>query len=181
MLEEPSPIGIGDASFQGEFDGINPTEGDSQYLITTGLISVSAAEIVTFAPGIDITPLENAGEFIEGSAVPLEPIVAEANQQLTFDYNFLTNEYPNSFYNDSFLLHVASADGTVSETVTLASIVQNEEDLVERAGDFNFHTGYQQGSYTFSTAGTYDITFAVVDAGDNWVDSAALVDNFQLI
>ncbi len=186
-----TPIGIGDASFYGEFDGISPAKGDSQYAITTYLGSKTASEVKNFSikdnivagTGIDLTPTEEyAKEFINGSGVSFD-IVVEANQQLIFDYNFLTNEYPGElFYNDSLLLHVESADGTIFETVTLASVVQNGEDLVaKQTGDFQCHTGYQQGSYTFSTAGTYDITFAVFNAGDEILDSAALLDNIQLI
>ena len=166
-----APSGInsaGDASVQGEFAGISPREGNFQYLITTGEASALAGK--------------DAEDFTEGSGVHLEGIEASAGQKLTFDYNFLTNESPNPSYNDSLVLSVGSADGTVSETVTLASVVQNQEDLVAlTGGTFASHTGYQEGSYTFSTAGTYHITFLVFDAGDTQIDSAALLDNIQLI
>jgi hypothetical protein len=102
----------------------------------------------------------------------LAPITVAAGDVLSFDYNFLTSEGTASPFNDFGFISISS--GVLSE------VADTNSSFVPFTGEFGLQTGYGTYSYTFTTAGTYNIAVGVMDVGDTVADSALLVDNFVL-
>jgi subtilisin family serine protease len=166
---------IGDARIETAAFGSNPTEGEFQALITTGTGALSDTELESFL-GLDAGDLDalGNGNATEGSALKLTPITVQAGDTLSFDWNFLTSEFtPDGTYNDFGFVSIAS--GSVSE------LADTNSDFVPFTGGFASETGYGSFAYEFTTAGTYTIGLGVTDVSDSAVDSALLVDNFQII
>ncbi|MCL1474338.1 S8 family serine peptidase [Argonema antarcticum] len=153
--------------------GSGPTEGTYQASISNAFGSVSDAELETFleltAGSLD--DLGN-GNATEGSAIQ-QTVTVEAGSQLTFDWNFFTNEGTPSIYNDFAFISIAS-DGAN----TLAST--NSDFVPSSAPSFFEMTDFGSFSYTFTNAGTYKVGVGVVDVTDSVVDSGLLIDNFSL-
>lgn len=160
---------IGQATIQNSDFGVAPTDGIYQAVLET-LDSELASEVTDlenflFLSSGNLTSL-NASE---GSALKRE-ITVNAGDILKFDWNFLTNENENETYNDFAFLSISSLE-TLADTFTPS---------IFSFSSLSKETGYQTYTYTFQNAGTYTLGLGVVDVGDNAVNSALLVDNFQL-
>jgi Ca2+-binding RTX toxin-like protein len=163
---------IGDASIQTAEFGTNPTEGDFQALVTSGVGSVSDAELensLGLAPG-SLDKL-GKGNATEGSALQFVPITVKAGDILIFDWNFLTLEETPSFYNDFSFASITS----------LSKLGDTKSNFVLSNTPFLSETGYQTFSYQFASSGTYQLNLGVVDVGDTVVDSGLLIDNLQVV
>ncbi|MBZ8179341.1 DUF4114 domain-containing protein [Oscillatoria salina] len=100
------------------------------------------------------------------------PITVEAGEILSFDWNFLTNEsIPGTVYNDLGLVSISS---------DLAKLADTNSNLFRSSNSFGLETNYGTFSYEFTTAGTFTVGIAVVDTGNQAVDSALLIDNLRL-
>jgi len=165
---------IGDTNIETAAVDSNPTEGTYEALVTTGSNAVSDADLEAFLglnPG-DLDALGN-GDAIAGSAIQSTSITVAAGDQLSFDWNFLTNEDISTGNNDFGFVSITSeylgelAD-TTSEFSSLAS------------ASFGLETGYRTFTHEFTTAGTFTVGIGVVDVVNNSVDSALLVDSFVI-
>ncbi len=111
---------------------------------------------------------------------------------LTFDFNFVSEEFPEwvgSQYNDAFTAVVTTPNG---ET-TFAQTSVNSAVNVGLIGDCNFpagdttcgQTGWLQGTVDLSAFSgiaapiNVDLIFSALDAGDNIYDTHVLVDNMR--
>jgi Ca2+-binding RTX toxin-like protein len=162
---------IGDASIQTKDFGVNPTEGKNQALITTGVGSVSDAELESLlglAPG-SLDGL-GKGDATEGSALQYVPVTVKAGDVLSFDWNFLTDEAtPDGTFNDFGFVSISSTSGLAD---TNSKFVLS--------GPANSETGYGKFSYEFTTGGTYLFSVGVADVGDTVVNSSLLIDNLKI-
>lgn len=148
---------------------IRPTEGQWMADINTGAGSIGAT----------------------GSSLRQTFIVPAGVQTLRFDFNFVSEEFPEfvgSQYNDAFTAVI-----TTRNEVTFAQTSVNSARNVGLIGDCNFpggdttcgQTGWLEGNVNLSAfAGTavpiqLDLIFSTVDAGDNIYDTHVLVDNMR--
>ena len=162
---------LGNTDIETASFGVFPTEGNFQALLSTSGFGASEADIEDFLSlsSGSLDALGN-GNATAGSAIRLDSITVEAGEILSFDWNFLTDEFTPTFFNDFGFV-------VIGEASTLA----NTNDIFTLSpSSFNEETGYQQFEFTFDTAGTYDIGFGVIDVGDTVVDSGLLVDNIRL-
>ena len=171
---------IGDTSVETADFGIAPSEGTFQALLTTGandsggsVVDSDLENFLELSSGV----LDNLGNgnATEGSGIK-QTFTAEAGDILTFDWNFLTNEGEQSFFNDFAFFSISPF--TLELADTGASLF---ETFAEGFDDSVLETGYQSVSVAISEAGTYTLNFGVVDVEDDAVDSGLLVDNIQVL
>ncbi|MEC4818809.1 MAG: hypothetical protein SAK29_36875 [Scytonema sp. PMC 1069.18] len=164
---------IGDATIQTTAFGSVPTEGNFQALITTGGNTVTDTAIEAFL-GLNVAALDSIGNgnATVGSALKRE-ITVEAGDVLSFDFNFLTNEFTPTSFNDfafaSIIPNTLSELADTGSTFVLSPTIFSEE------------TDYNTFTLKFTNAGTYTVGVGVVDVGDSIVDSGLLVDNFKIV
>jgi len=163
---------------------ITTTQGSQFLTLNTGPGMVGLFNGLLSDSGIDRTQNGNTEEDI---AVLSFDFDALAGQAVSFDYNFLTGEFPgDAFFSDGFEV---SLNGTqvVAGSVGTGSDVFPQLfgfDLVPIAGsDGSFfgtgQLGFQNASGT-TVSGTNTLEFFIGDDGDAIVDSALLVDNILL-
>ncbi len=166
---------LGNTSIESNSFGSGPTEGTYQALVTNGSGSVSDTEIENF---LELTPgsldgLGN-GDATSGAAIA-RLLTVSAGDQVSFDWNFLTDEFtPDWTYNDfafvSIVPIVSDSFDTLADTYST---------FVSSPTDFNEETGFETFYYTFPTDGMFTLGVGVVDVEDEVVDSGLLVDNFS--
>ena len=112
----------------------------------------------------------------QGSVIR-QTVTVAAGDTMSFDANFLTNEFvPSGFYNDAAFV-------TFDETALLLNAGGTgsiSASFVPSASPFANETGFLHFSRTFHTAGTHVLGFGVVDVGDEMFDSALLIDNVRV-
>lgn len=164
---------IGVTSIETAAFGSGPTEGTYDALMTTDVGSVSTGEIESFI-GMQSGMLALiSGAFpTEGSAIK-QSFLAQGGQVLSFDWNFLTNEYnPDSEFNDfAFyaLLYTDILADTYSSSFVVSPTVFFEEE-----------TGFGIKHILLPGTGLYTLAFGVMDSGDTSVDSGLLVDHVDV-
>ncbi len=188
---------VGDVSVVDSTFGVTPTDGTSQLLMTTGGSAVRRrrTERAMGLPNRTIQDLfenqiPNPGESTgsgptEGSAIQ-QSFDAEVGDILTFDWNFLTDEFtadpaqPDIF--TDFLWGYLEGPSSNQESV-LAHVNQQPSpfDPFGSGSTFNDETGYQTFTFTFVEAGTYTLTLGVHDLEDRMNDSGVVFDFFRLI
>ena len=175
--------------------------GDLTSWATTG----AAAATQTLGPtstGVVIRPTEGiwmadintgAGSIGgTGSSLKQRFIVPAGVQTLRFDFNFVSEEFPEfvgSIFDDSFRAVITTPNGST----TFAQVSVNQAGNFTLIGDCGFpggdatcgQTGWREGSVNLSAfAGTgtpinVDLIFSANDAGDNIYDSHVLLDNMR--
>jgi Ca2+-binding RTX toxin-like protein len=110
------------------------------------------------------------GNATVGSAIK-QTVTVSAGTQLSFDWNFLTNEGTPTSFNDFGFVSIVSN--------TLDTLANTNSSFGFSPTIFNEETGFDTFSYTFQTAGTFTLGIGVVDVGDTVVDSGLLVDNLS--
>ncbi len=161
---------IGNASIQTAEFGIAPTEGDFQALITTALGTVNDTEIETFL-GLNLGEIDliGNGDATEGSALQKQ-VVVETGDILSFDFNFLTNE--TTFDDFAFVSVIPNTNFELAD-ISSASVLSSTR--------FELETGYDNFTYEFTEAGTYNVGIGIVDVTDTAFESGLLVDDFKVI
>jgi hypothetical protein len=151
----------------------NPGGGNQVAFIDT--FSAQTANIVDLAKFLDVQAesLNNIGEIFEGSAMKTS-LTVEAGDTLSFDWNFLTDDFQAS--NNDFAFFTLSALGGTQ----LADTFSTFSNSLNNPTSFIHQTGFNTASYTFTTAGTYTFGLGVVDVGDGSVDSGLMIDNVSL-
>ncbi|MBD2022847.1 DUF4347 domain-containing protein, partial [Leptolyngbya sp. FACHB-711] len=162
---------MGNVGIQTSQFGVSPTQGNFQALMTTDSGSVSDSSLENFL-WLSTGTLDRiaGGNATEGSAIK-QTITVQANDQITFNWNFLNGEVQNSTYRDFAFVSIDSV-GAFKLADTFSSSFSSTIGL---------QTGYQTFSYIFSTAGTYTIGVGVLDFGDMAVSSKLLVDSFAIL
>lgn len=104
---------------------------------------------------------------VEGSAISQTFSFASGLTQLSFDYNFFTNEGDNLDY------AYFAINGTKVSFATAAS-------AATASSAYAFETGVQNAVQVFTSSGTVTLTFGVVDINGFDVSSAVSIDNIGL-
>ena len=119
----------------------------------------------------DNVTVENAHPATQGSAIR-QTVTVAAGTELSFDWNFLTDQdTPDAAHNDFALVSISP--GTISLADTYSVFAPSATSFIEE-------TGFNTFRYTFAEAGTYTVAIAVADAGDPSVDSGLLIDKPDL-
>lgn len=173
--------------------------------LTSWAITGAAAARQQLGPtstGVVIRPTEgkwmadiNTGEGSiggTGSSLKQRFIVPAGVQTLRFDFNFVSEEFPEfvgSIFDDSFRAAITTPNGTT----TFAQVSVNNAGNFTLIGDCGFpggdntcgQTGWREGSVNLSAfAGTgtpinVDLIYSANDAGDNIYDTHVLLDNMR--
>jgi hypothetical protein len=167
LLAGPAPSGqpfqalIGNAGVLGYALGTNPA---------TGVAALNGA--LGLAPGaLDTLKIAgDTGNVVIGSAIQ-QSFTASAGSQLSFNWNFLSDETSNHAGNDfAFVLIDGSLQriaNTFSASGPTSTVFTNE-------------TGYHTFSTVLSTGGAHTVAFGVVDVTDGLGASAVLIDNVRV-
>lgn len=114
-----------------------------------------------------------------GSVVK-QTVYAEAGQQISFDYNFMTNDYSASLLSHTDMAVVVinglEAIAPLDDHLFQASNAQ----LNNNPNLLTWETGFQTFSYFAPTSGLYTIGIGVFDGSDASVMSALAVDNLNV-
>lgn len=137
--------------------------------------SAQTANIIDLAKflGVESERLNERGEVFEGSAMKTS-FTVEAGDTLTFDWNFLSDDFHAQ--NNDFAFFTLST----LEDIKLADTFSSFSNSLNNPTSFLRQTGFNTASYTFATAGTYTFGVGVVDVGDGSVDSGLMIDNVVL-
>ncbi len=169
---------LGAATIKNSDFGTPPSDGESNALILNDLVAVRDDEIEEFL-GLSLGSLGNlSGSFpFEGSAIK-QTFLANAGDVLTFDFNFLTDEFtPDDLFNDfSFVSFVSD----LLDNPFLDLLADTFSNFVDSNTVLFSETGYQSFSYVIPETGSYTLGFGVADANDPSVVSGLLVDNVTL-
>lgn len=128
--------------------------------------------------GLDRDTLDILGQAREGSAVKTT-YDAKAGDKLTFNWQFLTNE-TEAKYNDFGFFSVSTKNSSDNTTNTIVYQLANITNASNPSTFFLQETGINSYLYTFSTDGTYDLAFGVVDIDDPKVTSGLQITNANL-
>jgi hypothetical protein len=182
---------VGDVSTEDGSFGATPTEGAFDALLTnigvndmdghfnpidpfSGNDSVDVASIEA-AFGLGANAIDGLGNGnlaqSEGSGL-FQTVTVNAGDQLTFDWNFLTNEFtPEINYNDFAFL--AAGDSLIELSDLSGTFVASGTPFLQE-------TGWSSFSHTFGSSGSFTVGFGMVDVGDDLVTSGLLVDNLNI-
>ena len=191
---DPAPLTSGDAGTRTSYQGVAPTEGTQQFLLTTingagidntdgfssqsGTNAVGAVALGTFV-GTSITGTE-------GSAFKLSILITPGANVIRLSYDFLTNEFPPDNHLDlAFAVLLDSSNsvvGGIRTIATPASVDFNNLALQLPGGfPFLFHTGYSTFDIVVATPGTYTLAIGVIDRTTADIPSALLVDDVRIV
>jgi Ca2+-binding RTX toxin-like protein len=169
---------VGDVEVVSTVFDIAPTQGNFQALLTTdNSFSVSDTDLEAFlglaSGALDALATANV---TEGSAIQSEFLFVKAGEVLTFDWNFLTDEFTPIFFNDLAFVSVNATPSLLEDTTGIFFSTLNPFSFLS-----NSQTGYQAFEYKAPSTGYYSIGAGVVDVGDSVVDSYLLVDNLRIL
>ncbi len=187
---------VGGASVVDSGFGVAPTEGSYQLLMTTGsgAVTANATETAMGLPNQTIRkifrdhierPGESSGKgVIDGSAVQQSFDVVAVGDLITFDWNFLTDEFTRNpaepdLYTD-FLWGYLEGPSSTQEFV-FAHANQGASNFSASSSTFDQETGYQTFAFTFTEAGTYTLTLGIHDVEDVDYNTGVVFDGFRLI
>jgi hypothetical protein len=193
---DPAVTSIGDAGKVGTIQNgaAPPPEGVSQYLITTigmmsnedglpaqsGTFAVGNAALQTFFHGLTLT-----GGF-EGSGVLIPFTVSAGQSQLTFQYDFLSNEpfqsMPRSDFAFSAIFDSSNAIERASVFATATGMTLNPFDANSQS-PFEFHSGLLTLTLPVANLapGNYTLGIGIDDASTADHASGLLIDNIQIV
>lgn len=157
--------GIGSNEVVQSSYGVKPTGGIYQGLLTNG-------------PG---------NSFSSTGSAMRQTITATANDRISFDWNFFTNEIPfiappsddsENAFNDTALFRILNLDSpSLSQTFVLAEAKKFLRAPSET--EFKWESGYQHFDYVLAAAGNYELLFEVYDVCDQEVNSGLLIDRVE--
>ena len=173
---------IGTATIEDASFGVQPTDGDTQALLSTGdgivlPVEENVVEIETFL-NLDPGTLSGLGG-TNGSALTLEFFGIEG-ETISFDYSFLTSEgVPSPGFND-FAVVSLSSEGSSFFEVLDDTFSDNLDFLPPTPTIFVFGTPFEEFSFTFGSTGDFTLGLAVLNSTDTVVDSGLLIDNLVI-
>ncbi len=139
--------------------------------------AVPVAELEAFfgtAPGAITAASADPGydPAFEGSGIK-DSFGFVAGDILSFDYNFMTDELLPELADDYAFVSVGGY-------VTRLDHVLGSNPL-SASYPYEWATGYLSVSYTAQSTGTLDFGIGIVDAFDEFIDSALLIDNIRIM
>jgi hypothetical protein len=168
---------LGNTTVVGALGTITPPQGNFQAAVSNSS-GVDAKTTLASFLGITAAQLQSTvpsgGNPTDGSGIK-QTVSVNAGDTLSFQWNFLTNEAPgDSTFNDTgFVTITPSANPAQTLASTLSSLVAGSD-------GFTSQTGFKTFSFTFPTSGSFTIGVGAVNVTDTAVQSALLVDNFQI-
>jgi len=191
----------GDASIQGSYFTINPTEGANQLLLTTigsadtgaGYASQSGSNAIPVSGttglaaflGVSTGTINNGigASGTEGSAFK-ETFSFNAGDVMSFNYDFMSQEPTDgSGAKDFAFVVLLNSSGQVVQYSVISNYT-NATLGTANGNPFGGQTGYQTFQLSpIATSGNYTVGFGVVDTGNAATDtnpSALLIDNIQV-
>lgn len=191
---------IGDVGLRASYQGIDPTQGANQLLLTTinnisdgassggpsnqsGTNAAASTSLATFL-GVSTGTLRDGPDNIaqEGSAFRIE-LTLQIGQIVTFDYQFITQEdfFVTPFQGD-FAFITLTLGGALQQYTVIDS-ADNANANTPDPGVFSFTPAGGQKTFTYivTTAGTYTLGIGVADAATTDIPSGLLVDNITVI
>ena len=173
---------------------LQPKQGTTLALLSSGVAGTSAPE-----PGVDFPPFGVAGDTV---VLTIDVDVPMGANRLTFDYNFLSAEFPDfvgSVFNDTFTAELTDANGTR----TIASASVNSSFFFAASGSRAAGTGFdiftedpsgvdtdfsgglpdagvtdwQKVDVAIADGGPATLVFRIGDRGDGILDSAVVLDS----
>ena len=194
---DPAVSSTGDAGTRiVPYQGEAAPEGSNQFLLTTvgamsledgvssqsGAFAVSIASLQTFFHGVSLM----GGQ--EGSGVLIPFTISAGDGQLTFQFDFLSNEVLQSMPRDDFAVAlIFNGAGALQSGATFADVTtevnSNAFSLFGTQTPFQFHTGYQPFSLSLAglAPGNYSLGLGVVDSATPDHASGLLIDNVQTV
>jgi hypothetical protein len=156
--------------------GFSPPEGNRMALIHTG-----AGATINPATELDMSTLSQSVQSLSPGSVYL----------VSFDYNFMSNEYPRFFeagFNDTFEANLVNGEKSTrlaTESVD-TSAFKNAETTISGGGfslsEDNGYIDFTSASKTVvMDASSATLEFKVFDVGDNDYDSGALIDKVSIV
>jgi hypothetical protein len=200
---------LGENSIETSAFRSSPTQGTYQALLSTegasfadpileeflGLEAGSIDSLVPLPPIRQDTPTIVPPQQPGQSSAIQQTFTAKAGDILSFDWNFLTNEFPNplrSSLPDFSFVSISSPSNSINCLAELAYVFAGTPpgqtcantiptiDLRTSTTQFFQETGFQTFSYTIPTTGTYTLGIGVTNKFDNFNDSGLLIDNVRL-
>lgn len=185
---------VGDIRIVDAAYGLEPIEGNQQALVTTTFpgntgVPVSADNLEAFLtlPSGSLSGSEPALDpILEGAAIKTV-FTAEAGEEVSFEWNFVTAELtPDETFNDYAFVSLTSVseladtgfpDGSGSGFTPVNVDLQNDGNLLPADA-----TGSQSFVATLPATGTYELGIGVGDVGDinNTFTSQILIDRVEL-
>ncbi|MBV8885802.1 MAG: hypothetical protein JO235_17655 [Chroococcidiopsidaceae cyanobacterium CP_BM_RX_35] len=176
------------------FSGINPvstTDLETFLGLPTEDVNIPGSGSLDILSNSDVNFSKR--KVIGGSAFK-QTITANAGDQISFEWNFLTNELvPEPSYTDYAFFSVVPTNSS-SSPILLANADPSDPSAFGLSGtplsvspDQTSETGFHTQFYTIPTTGTYTLGFGVAQvnpvtpfADDNTGNSAVLIDNVSL-
>ncbi len=197
VLQSNLQAAEGAAAVVANLGWIQPRRGDSMVVLSNGVALSPEAE-----PGTDFSPI---GLLEDASALTFRLSVPEGPTTVSFDYMFLSAEYPEYLgreYDDTFTATITDASGRrVIEraSVNRADLLPASDDQVGFTGfalytedpdgvDRAFEGGmpdagftrFQRVSERVQSDGEIRVEFVIEDIFDGIMDSTVLLDNFAV-
>ncbi|MEO0823975.1 MAG: VPLPA-CTERM sorting domain-containing protein [Pseudomonadota bacterium] len=167
---------IGVTSIETAAFGTGPTAGTNQALLDTTSLGAGASDAaIEGFLGAALGSLDaasattaNGGDATIGSAI-LQSVTTVVGEEISFDFNFATNEATPTVFNDAAFFYADGAFTLLSDT--------NDPGFSTSSTAFNEETGFSTFNYVFTTSGVQNIGFVVLNEEDGLVNSGLLVDN----
>ncbi|KAF0094240.1 MAG: hypothetical protein E1N59_2131 [Puniceicoccaceae bacterium 5H] len=169
--------------------GPTATEGSSYVVLDTGDRTVDMDFGATPTPnptgvtaadlglGLDKSTLDAAFSIDSYDLSYLSrTFTVNAGDTITFDWKFLTNEFPDAFneFNDTAFFATSFGDLGALAQVNSASYMDFPSAIV------SYESDWMSGSITATSSGSMTLLFGVVDDGGNEVASMLAVDNLTI-
>ena len=193
---DPAVTSTGDAGVvDGSYQQEAPPEGSRQFLLTTiGMMRMGEDDLVPQVGGFAVSNFSLQQFFgtglngQEGSGVLIPFTVSAGDSLLTFQFDFLTNEFFQTMPRPDFAFaEFISGNSVVPNSFTqfadVGSLISsNSFTTFGDQSNFVFHTGYR--TLTLSVAnlapGDYSLGIGIADAVDVNHASGLLIDNVQI-
>lgn len=121
----------------------------------------------------NLNDLGGAPPFVINGSVMKTTVEHLAGDQLSVDYNFLTQEGLNFAPNDFAFLFF---DNTLFELINVSAATLSNS----IGSSFQFESGIKTETFTFANSGTSTLAFGIVNVGGVGFQSALLLDNISI-
>jgi|GEM_PF-6260651 len=198
FIEQPSTVS-GGAGIHGGSGGSLPIDGKGFGILSTGDAAIAGEPNNTHNAGSSLqgAPVRGSSDF-DVTILELELLVPPQTQCLTFDFQFLSEEYSEFLglsLNDTFIAELDNTDWTTIgsniiapgnfatdssfEPITINSTGFASVNAANASGTtYDGATDVLRAS-TPITPGTHNLYLSIFDQGDQIYDSAVFLDNLQ--
>lgn len=157
--------------------GVSPTQGTYQgYIDNTGNFTVAASTIPAFL-GVSGSSIAAISTEVTTASAMYQDVTVNAGDMLSFDWDFLTDEWNEGPEYDDFCIW------TISSSVNfLASrgSTHSTLNLTSPPAGFDGQTNYAPQSYVFPSGGAYRVGFAIFNVHDAGHNSVLLLDQVSI-